>query len=242
MKENKTFIHIPKGLFAALCVLFLLTACHRNRIMISGVIDNYHKPFLVLNQILPNELIPVDTVLLLNGKFSYRIKSGQVGVYLLQLTDTSFVSFIGNPGDKLVFYADANNLTQTYNVTGNEETKLLIETQRKLEQLYQRTKLLSDQFVQSVYCDNFDSVKLAIDSIYKVNFDEHKKYLSNFILTHPDKLASLMAFYQLLGNTPFFSVKEDRHLLDSICPTLSNTYPKSIYMDDLKEKLEESDE
>jgi hypothetical protein len=176
------------------------------------------------------------------GKFSYRIKSNQAGIYLLQFNDTLFVSFIGNPNDKLVFYADVNNLRQTCNIKGNEETKLLIENQRKLEQLYQKTKVLSNLFIQSVYQDNSDSLIRLVDSLYTVNFNSHKKYLTDFMLAHPDKLASLMAFYQVLGNKAFFSIEEDRKLLDTIYPILSNTYPNSIYVNDLKEKLSKSDE
>jgi RecG-like helicase len=210
--------------------------------MISGVIENYDKSYFVLQQILPDEVVPVDTILVLNGKFSHRLKSNQAGVYLLQFNDTLFISFIANPGDKLVFYADANNLRQTYDIQGNEETRLLIENQRKLDQLYQKTKVLSDRFIQSVYEDNFDSLTRELDSIYAINFDNHKKYLTDFILSHPDKLASLMAFYQLLGNNAFFSMEEDHKLLDTIYPILSKTYPKSIYIDDLKEKISKSDE
>jgi hypothetical protein len=233
---------IQKILFTVLCTMFLFTACTRNRIMISGVIENYDKSCFVLKQILPDEVLPVDTVLVLNGKFSYRLKSNQVGVYLLQFNDTLFTTFIANPDDELVFYADVNNLRQTYDVQGNEETKLLIENQRKLEQLYQKTKLLSDRFIRFDYKDNFDSLTRELDSIYAVNFDNHKKYLTDFILSHPDKLASLMAFYQLLGNNAFFSMEEDRKLLDSVYPILSKTYPESIYIDDLKEKLSGSDD
>jgi RecG-like helicase len=210
--------------------------------MISGVIENYDKSCFVLRQILPDEVISIDTILVLNGKFSYGLKSNQVGIYLLQFDDTLFTSFIVNSGDKLVFYADANNLKQTYNMQGNEETKLLIENQRKLEQLYQKTKLLSDRFIQSVYKDNFDSLICVLDSMYAVNFDNHKKYLTDFILSHPDKLASLMAFYQSLGNNAFFSMEEDSKLLETIYPVLSKTYPNSIYIDDLKEKLAKSDD
>jgi RecG-like helicase len=192
-------------------------------------------------KILPEEVVPIDTVLVLNGKFSHRIKSNQTGIYLLQFSDTLFIAFIASPGDKLVLSADANNMKQTCDIRGNEETKLLMENQRKLESLYEQTKRLSSEFIQSTYRDNFDSVRMVLDSIYTVNFKAHKAYLTNFILSHPDKLASLMAFYQLLGNNAFFRMEEEHALLDSIYPMLSNTYPNNIYIDNLKEQLTEYD-
>jgi hypothetical protein len=244
MKYREKLFNIQNLLLTIACITILFTACNRNRVIISGVIENCDKPWFILKQILPDEVFPVDTVLLFKDKFSCRIKSDQVGIYTLQLTDTLFISFIANPNDKLIFYADANNLMQTYDIQGNEETKLLIENQRKLEQLYQETKLLSNQFIQSTYHNNFDSINRVIDSIYTINFNEHKKYLTDFILSHPDKLASLMAFYQRLGSNAFFSIEEenDRQILDSIYPLLSNTYSNSIYIYDLKEKLSKSDD
>ncbi|MDR1459545.1 MAG: DUF4369 domain-containing protein [Bacteroidales bacterium] len=218
-------------------ILFLSCSCSLNRSIISGRIENYDKTYFVLKKILPEEVVLVDTVLILNGSFSYRIKSKQTGIYLLEFSDTLFVSFIAAPGDNLILSADANNIRQTYDIQGNEETKLLLENQRRLESLYQQTKFLSDKFIRSTYKNNFDSVKIVLDSIYVVNFNAHKDYLTDFILSHPNKLASLMAFYQLLGNNAFFSLKEDRVLLDSIYPVLSATYPDNVYIDDLKEKL-----
>ena len=190
-------------------------------------------------QILPDEVVDVDTVLLLNEKFSHHIKSQQVGVYLLKISDDVFLSFIANSGDKLVFWGDAeDNLLQNYDVQGNEETKLVIESRRKLDEVYQQTKQLSDEFVRHTYNENFDSLKV-IDSVYIAIFDAHKNYLTHFIRSNPDKLASLMAFYQTLGQNAFFSVENDRELLEMMYLSLSKTYPNSVYVNHLKEKLEE---
>jgi hypothetical protein len=192
-------------------------------------------------QVLPDEVVAIDTVLVLNGKFSHRIKSEQIGVYLLKFSDDVFLSFIADKGDNLIFLGDADNLLKTYNIVGNEETKLLIETHRKLDDIYEQTKLLSKEFVRHTYNDNFDSIKI-IDSAYTALFEQHKAYLTHFIRSKPDKLASLMAFYQTLGHNTFFSIKEDKNLLEMIYFSLSKKYPNSLYINDLKEKLEEEED
>jgi len=222
-----------------LLVIFLLS-CKRNTISISGEIEHCTTSYMLLMQVFPDEAIAVDTVLLLNGKFFHQIKSENIGVYLLKFSDDFFLSFIADKGDKLIFSGDANNMQQTYDIQGNEETRLLVETRRKLDDVYQRAKLLSNEFVRDTYHDNFDSIKM-IDSAYTVLFEQHKAYLSRFIRSHPDKLASLMAFYQTLGHNAFFSVKEDKELLKIIYSALSKKYPNSLYVNDLKEKLEEED-
>jgi len=188
-------------------------------------------------QILPQEVVTLDTVAFLNGKFLHYIKSEEIGVYLLQFSDDVFLSFIANSGDRLIFSGDAANLLKTYDIQGNEETELLMETRRKLDQVYQQTELLSKDFVRFTYSDDFDSIK-KIDSAYTVVFETHKAYLTDFIRSHPDKLASLMAYYQALGRNAFFSIEQDRELLEVIYSALSKKYPNSIYVKDLAEKLE----
>ena len=222
-------------LFSALIFLW---GCNNDKITISGTIEHCDNAYLLLFQVLPNEVVVVDTVLVLNEKFSHRIKSEEVGVYLLKFSDDVLLSFIADLGDRLVFSGDADNLQKTYDIKGNQETELLMQTQRKLNQVYQETELLSKEFVRHTYNENRDSIQ-QIDSLYTVLFDAHKTFLTDFISSHPDKLASLMAFYQALGRNNFFSVEEDRDLLEIIYAALSKKYPNSIYTKDLEEKLGE---
>ena len=63
----------------------------------------------------------------------------------------------------------------------------------------------------------------------------------NFIEKNPDKLASLLAFYQTLGRNSFFSPSEDKAILQNIYQTLAQTYPNSEYILDLGEKLSIND-
>ena len=218
--------------------LVFLWSCNGDKIVISGEIVHCNSSYLPLMQILPDEIVVIDTVLLLNGKFSHRIKSKEVGVYLLQVEDNVFLSFIADLGDKLIFSGDAANLQNTYDIQGNEETKLLVDTRRKLEQVYQQTKPLSNDFVRYTENSQLDSIQ-KIDSLYNVLFETHKTYLTNIIRSNPDKLASLMAFYQKLGVNAFFSIEQDKELLKIMYPALSKKYPNSIYIKDLQEKLEE---
>ena len=217
--------------------IILLLSCKQNKIIISGEIEHCNNSYLLLMQVLPDEVIPIDTVLVLNKKFFHRIKSEEVGVYLLKFSNDVHLSFIADKGDNLIFSGDAYNLLKTYTIQGNEETKLLMATRRKLDDIYRQTELLSKEFVRHTYNDNFDSLKI-IDSAYTALFEQHKAYLTDVIRSNPDKLASLMAFYQTLGRNAFFSIKDDKKLLEEIYPILSKKYPNTLYINDLKKKLE----
>ena len=229
--------------FIVCVALFSFVGCDQNKTTISGTFDNCDKRYFVLLQMLPDDLVPIDTVLLLNGTFSYKIKNEQIGVYFMQFSDTTMLPFIADMGEKLVFSGDWNNLSKNYTAIGSEETKLLLENRRKLDTLYLKTEDLSRQFVLYTGYGNYDSVAVKrLDSIYDSNFAAHKQYLTESILSHPDKLASLFAFYQTLGTNSFFSMKEDAEILRKIYSALSEKYPNSIYVKDLHEKLESLNE
>ena len=241
MKWKMFFCSIWKlpTIASVLLLVVSLSGCKLDKITISGVIENSNKSYCVLMQIFPEDVVVVDTIAILSGKFSYRIKSDDIGVYLLKISDDSFLSFIASPADNLIFSGNANNFTQTCSVKGNEESELLMESRHKLNQLYEDIKPLSQEFIKHAYSDDFDSIKTVIDSSYNILFENHKEYLTNFIISNPDKLASLMAFYQALGQNTFFSIEEDRDLLEMIYAALSKKYPESLYVIHLKEKLEE---
>ena len=233
-----------KFFIITVCVMItvLFSGCKQNKIMISGKIENCDNRYCVLMQILPEEAVVVDTILLFNGKFSARIKSDDVGVYLLKFSDDDFISFIAMPKDELVFSGNINNLTQTCEVKGNEESELLLETNRKLNNLYKDIEPLSKEFVNHTYSDDFDSINKILDSSYNVLVEKHRQYLVDFIVSNPDKLVSLFAFYQGVGYHTFFSVNEDRDLLEMIYSGISKKYPNSIHVNYLREKLKGEDD
>ncbi len=219
-------------------LLLLAFAGCQQKTSISGQFDNCQQDYFVLYQLSPDELLPMDTVLLIKGYFSHSIQNDQIGAYLMQFSDTAFIPFIADAGEKLTFSGDINNLQGGYDIQGSEETDLLLTNNRKLDTLYMETRKLSNEFVKYASGDYSDSAIAALDSMYYVYFNAHKEYLTGFIRSHPDKLASLFAFYQTLGNNAFFSMKEDSHLLREIVPSLSARYPDNVYVNDIKIKLE----
>jgi hypothetical protein len=221
-------------------LLLISVSCQRNRIYISGEFENADKRYLLLSKIAEaDNVVFLDTLLLMSGRFSHSINDADIGIYLLKYDDNTILSFIAKNGDRLVFSGDGRNLNQTCEVQGNEETRLLMETRRKLNLFYDKTKEWSNIFLQHKYEDDFQTISLHLDSLYYQVFDAHKAYLTQFITEHKGKLATLLAFYQKIGNNAFFDPQKDRLLLQEIYNELALTYPNSIYVTDLKERLED---
>ncbi|MDR0367604.1 MAG: DUF4369 domain-containing protein [Bacteroidales bacterium] len=230
-----------KSIVVLWLALFVLAGCNKSKVRISGQFDNCRNDYFVLYQIFPGDLDgleQIDTVALLNGHFLYSIKTGQIGVYLMKFSDTVLLPFIADKGEKLVFSGDARHLPSHCEVQGSEETALLWQNNRKLDTLYLKIKKLSNEFIKYAGEHYSDSVIAVLDSMYYAYFNAHKEYLTHFILSNPDRLAALLAFYQTLGNNPLFTLKEDGELLRKIYPFLSKRYPNSIYVEDIQDKLE----
>ena len=219
--------------------MLLCVACKKNQVRLSGKFENASKRYLLLSKIEPDDVVFLDTISLLSGKFSHSITEAEIGIYLLKYDDTTFLSFIAQSGDQLVFSGDAQHLKRTYDIQGNEESRLLQETDRKLSLFYDKTKQWAIIFLQHKYKDDYEETIAYLDSLYDKEFELHKEYLTQFITQHAGKLATLPAFYQKAGNIAFFDPQKDRDLLQEIYTALSKTYPNSIYVEDLKEKLED---
>ncbi|MCL2130863.1 MAG: DUF4369 domain-containing protein [Lentimicrobiaceae bacterium] len=224
-----------KKIIYLLFVLFLFcAACKKNQICLSGQFENAAKPYLLLSRSETYETIFLDTIFLQNGRFSHTLTEEDIGIYLLQYDDNTVLSFIAQNGDNLVFSGDARDLSRTYDVQGNEETQLLLESRRKLDQFYDKTKVWSAVFLQHPDGEEHEKVM----NLYYKEFDSHKAYLTQFISQNKGKLVTLPAFYQKIGNIAFFDVQKDSALLREIYTALTLTHPNSSYVTDLKEKLE----
>jgi hypothetical protein len=220
-------------------IISLCVSCRQNQIHLSGKFENADKRYLLLSKIAEaDDVVFIDTLLLLNGRFSHTVTEEKIGIYLLKYDDNTLLSFIAQNGDRLVFSGDVRNLNRTYDVQGNEETRLFLEMWHKLNQFKDKTKEWAAIFERHKYMDDYEEICRHLDSLYSEEFAIHKEYLTQFIHQHRGKLATLPAFYQKIGYNAFFDKQKDRPLLQEIYNGLLLTYPNSVYTADLKEMLE----
>ncbi|MDR1793290.1 MAG: DUF4369 domain-containing protein [Bacteroidales bacterium] len=217
--------------------LLMLIACKSDKVNIKGTFENCSAKYVLLKEVLPQEIVLLDTIAIFNGYFSYDIDNENITIYKLELNDTDFFSFIAQKGDKIELSADLHSFDKTYAIKGNLETQLLDDSRRQLDKFDKKVKKLSAIFIQNENTEHSDSVAIRIDKAYQMYFDEHQQYLKKIIETHPDKLASLLAFYQRLGRRALFDAQKDRYLLELLAKNLSKNYPQSEYVIDLNNRL-----
>ncbi|MDD3281652.1 MAG: DUF4369 domain-containing protein [Bacteroidales bacterium] len=232
MMKNKTYTFLLCFIFACLFI-----SCKKNGFTVKGDFSNNTHTYCVLDEIQPYDVIPIDTILLINNKFNHFVPCTEKSFYRIRFTKENNISFIAGDKDVISITADLNDTKKTQNISGNEESVLFLEVNKKIHEMYLITDSLSKIFVEYKGTDQFDSICNHLDSCYYQNFEYYQNYLKDFIIQHPNKLASISAFYQKIGHRPFFSVTENRELIEKMVKELSISYPNNQHVKALKEKL-----
>lgn len=213
-----------------------MVACERQSFTVSGHLDDCSSNFLIIDEIQPDGITVLDTILLIDGDFRYPIKNREESIYRLRLNDTTFISFMGKKGDKLQISGNAKDLLHTYQICGNKASKILWEVNQRVDAMYRLTDSLSQLFKTAQIEGKTDSIIPLLDSCYYTHFQSCKSYLQNIIENNPDQLVVLPVFYQKVGVRSFFSETNDRALWEEMLTHLQKHYPDNAHVKALQER------
>ena len=231
MIERKRFL---RGSLTVLLGM-ALAGCQPSGVRLSGHFDHGGK-MLFLDEITPESVVTVDTILMVNGSFSHRFTPEHTGIYRLRANDTSLVSFVAGGNDQLAFSGDARDLGRSYRVTGNTSSQMLWESNRRVREMYRLTDSLSRIFLHAKQTDSLWAVSPALDSCYYTHFMACKSALAALIENHPDELAALPVFHQRIGVNRFFSEQNDSLLYNLMKEKLVAAHPDNPHIKALQEK------
>lgn len=226
--------------------VILIAACQNKKslIVIEGDINGSHNDMVRLAVVTNEGLDMLDSMKLKNGHFRFELtadddaakkRASSPMMYQIMLSPYNTLTTIAIGGDHLVIKAEAESLIDNYTVTGGEEAVLLGQLDSALNAFVQPVDALYRTYQNNI---EEDTVRAQIEQQYIQLLDHHKQYLTNFIKTHPDKMASYVAFYQGYNRRSFFSEQEDRALLRQITQTLKKQYPDNPYVQNMQRRLE----
>ena len=130
-------------------------------------------------------------------------------------------------GEKLTITADAQDLTKTYQISGGEEAVLMHQLDSALTAFVVPTEKLYETYQKTL--EN-DSARAEIEAKYVVMLQNHRQYLEDFIDSHPNNMASYIAFFQSYNRRNFFDIYKDLDILKKINANMSKVYPGSEYV------------
>lgn len=227
----------PVFLFFTICILFLTYSCKRQQFEISGHFDNCNSMYVMLDEIKPDNIEIIDTILIINGNFRYKFKVEQESIYRLRLSDTNLLPLIGGKKDKLSIRADAGDLSGTYKIEGNDASMILWDVNRQIGKMYRLTDSLSKIFKEYQARDSLSYILPFIDSCYYTNFLACKSYLKSVIENNKGNIAVIPVFYQKIGTKRFFSEGQDSLLFNDMLKNLQKTHPDNPHVKEISEKF-----
>jgi len=214
-----------------ICMIGLL-ACNKERIKISGKINNAEKKVLHLDEVDVYERIPADSaVLSQTGKFSFTLKTKEAGFYQLRLSPERIIVLFPVPGEHIRIQADANELLASLTIEGSNGTEQITKLIRMLDV----TRTLLDSVTVEYDQAQSDSVRIRLNKEYMDILDRHRKNSMAYILTHYNSLSSLYALYQQYqpGSYVFYKAK-DMQFFRILSDSLEKYYPGSRHVRALK--------
>lgn len=239
---------MKKLLFILLPLCLLLSCQHKKSlIVIEGDITGASNDKITLALITNDGLEPLDSMRMKNGHFRFELKATDKAartraatpmMYQIMLSPYNTLTTIAQGGDHILIQANAENLIENYRVSGGEEAVLMGQLDSALNAFVQPADSLYRIYSNDI---NNDSLRETIEKQYVQLIDHHQQYLKQFILQHPEKMASFVAFYQSYNRRSFFNEQEDKDLLRQITHNLKNKYPDNPYVQKMQERLETLD-
>ena len=216
----------------------VLAACGNRHVSvkISGDIKDGENRMVHLALITADGMEMIDSVNLKDGHFEFKVSSDNELIkerenapmmFQLFLSDNNSLATMAKKGEKLTITADAKDLTQTYRISGGEEAVLMQQLDSALTVFVTEANKL-----YKVYQKNLenDSARGEVETKYMNLLFQHRDFLEKFIATHPDNMASYIAFFQSYNRRNFFDVYQDLDLLKKINANMSKIYPESEYV------------
>ena len=227
-------------------LVLLLSACQNRNVAvtISGNLSNAGNQMIRLALITADGMDFIDSTNLRNGQFEFKISSDNELIkerenapmmFQLFLTEDNCLATMAKKGEHLKITADAKDMVRTYNISGGEEAVLIHQLDSSLTAFVIPSEKLYEEYQKTM---EDDSSRAEIEAQYVVMLQNHRQYLENFINTHPNNMASYIAFYQSYNRRNFFDIYHDLDVLKKINANMEKVYPESEYVKSMKNIVE----
>ena len=164
-------------------------------IIISGNLSNAAGKQLVLEQLVNNQPLGIDTTVILeNGNFELIANGENIDFYRMKLTPQNASILILTPGEEITIDGDASNLASGLSVEGSDNTALIWSYYAETADFSKKTQELRSK-AQSLQPDQNEERQVILDQFNALNIT-FLDYTKNFINENSSSPAVLSA----LGN------------------------------------------
>ena len=222
-----------KLLYLCLAIVALMFSCgKKNTFTIEGTLQNGAGKYVVIEEIAPKEMIPIDSILLdKDGHFSFTYEMPYQSFYNVKVSSLDFVMLLPNYGETITLTGDYDHFSPTYQVKGSEGSILLWQLNDYTKFGEQRLDSIARAFDQLVADCKGDTncikkQKPALDSVYKEAYAQQQQYVVSFIERNKGSLSTLIALYKTFNTRPLINpATEDFYYYEMIADTLDVALP-----------------
>lgn len=253
-------LNIAKKTAFVLVVSVLLTACGgkekgNSSFQLSGTFTNAGKGDVVyFEELAPGAKIVLDSAVIDDkGNFTFTHASPSAGFYRVKALirdnsgnpildkkgnidfDRNFAMLVLDSTQKIKITGDYKNLGNTYTTTGSEDTEMFLEFNKLGKEIQQRTDSMQQAFQARVGTMKMDSVRMdslnvVFGKVYNTMIDLYQERFAGLVTKCKSSLAVLAGIQQLNPDKYLNLYKE-------VDIALSNKYPKSKYLFNLKKDI-----
>jgi thiol-disulfide isomerase/thioredoxin len=223
--------------------LFLFFACQsgKDNFRVSGNLTGQKGTMIFLKEMTVRNLIPVDSAILdENGAFSLRGYTDMVRFYALYISQEDLITLLIRPGDRITLTGETQNLSDTYQVEGSDDSRNIRELSLELNNTLLRIKNLGTILNDSINSPDFENIKSGLDKTYEEIVNSQREYTFRFIRENINSPASLMALYQQIGSHYYLlDPDKDFPYYKMVDSSLTILYPKSEAVQELHRQVVE---
>lgn len=215
----------------ALFIIILLSSCKNEQFVISGVIENAENKTLKLLRLDLNGETHVDSVKLKgNGNFKFKQKRLEIPTfYRLAITDTKYITILGDSIENIEIKADYNTFIKDYEVKNSQSSIQLKEINVRLQKLQNNIDSLFSYYNNLTIDEKHKQIdKINVDLSNHISV--YKKETGKFILENPKSFLGYYALFLTLSDgTQIMDVlnREDQIYFSALATSLNVYYPES---------------
>lgn len=222
--------------FLLLVSILLLFSCGKKTV-IKGVVIGADSSKIVLENFNAGKPLQLaEKQLGKDGVFSFKVPAlDTTEIYNLLLDSTRVIRLVVKPEDLISITTTQKDFGMNYEVSGSEESQLLLEAEKKLWETRQDLNSLKNQYAE----ETNEEEKQNIATTYEERFAAHHDYLRHFVYDNSSSLAAYLALYQKIDNENYvFGNLNDDKYVRVVAQKMKNKHPNSPYFSLLMKELD----
>ena len=210
--------------------LIIIAGCRNTEsFTIKGVIDNADNKTLYLRKVDVNTLVMIDSSKTgSGGEFRFKVKATAPDFYQLGYSETSFLTLLAEPGEKIGMKINGANLSGDYTITGSEGSEKVRMLDLRLARTKSRLDSLRTLYEAASAEPDFEEKGALLEQKFNNTVSDIRKKTIEFIIGNTTSLASLKALYQRIDDNAYVLYDpRDLQYMKIVSDSLGKYYPRS---------------